>query len=179
MKYIAILRGINVSGQKSIKMVDLKHLFESQGLNNIVTYIQSGNVIFECAKQPNDEIRKTIEKAIVEKYGFEVPVCIRSYSQWKNVIASNPLKEYSSSENDTKLLVTFLSGTATAEKQKKLHEYVKAPEELCVNKTEVYLYCPGGYGRSKLINTFVEDKLGVTATTRNWKSVLKIAELAG
>src|SRR5690242_9735222 len=105
--YISILRGINVSGQKKIQMTDLKALYENLKFKNVTTYIQSGNVIFTATKQSDEALIKKIEDAIYAKYGFEVPVIIRSVEEIKNTIATNPfLRE--SNINKEKLHVTFL-----------------------------------------------------------------------
>lgn len=179
MKYISILRGINVSGQKKIKMTDLKILYEKQGFEDVITYIQSGNVIFESkTKLTIETLKKIIEKAIETKYTFQVPVDIRTNQELKQIIEKYPYEEVKKEDNETKVLVTFLQSTPLDEKVESLLEYVKSPEKLIIQGKEVYLYCPNGYGRSKLTNTFIEKKLGVSATTRNWKSVKKLYELS-
>ncbi len=178
MKYISILRGINVSGQKKIKMADLKALYESLGFKNVETYIQSGNVLFETNTTKVGELKIKIEKAISKKYGFDVPVEIRNGRELSDIINNTPFGALDLEGNGTKLLVTFLAAKPTATKITKLMEYVAAPEELVVAGREVYLHCPNGYGKTKLSNTFLERTLGVDATTRNWKSVCKLHEMA-
>ncbi len=179
MKYISILRGINVSGQKKIKMADLKALYEEQGFESVTTYIQSGNVIFESkAKLNTEDLKKVIEKAIEEKYAFHVPVDIRTNQELEQIVGNCPYEEAKEEENGTKILVTFLQSAPSNQKQELLLEYVKSPERLTIQGREVYLYCPNGYGKSKLTNTFLERKLGISATTRNWKSVKKLHELS-
>lgn len=179
MIYISLLRGINVSGQKKIKMAELKTLYEAHGFHSVVTYIQSGNVIFESeARQGRESIRKSIESFIQEKYGFQVPVDIRTNKELENIRRNVPYPEADKEENGTKILVTFLQTVPLPEKRKLLCNYVSAAEKLTVVGSEVYLYCPNGYGGSKLNNSFLEKKLGVSATTRNWKSVKKLCELS-
>ena len=179
MKYVSILRGINVSGQKKIKMADLKILYEDQGFKNVITYIQSGNVIFESkANLAIEIIKEMIETAIETKYTFQVPVDIRTNQELKQIIEKCPYEEIQEEENGTKILVTFLQNTPLDKKVELLLEYVKSPERLIIQDREVYLYCPNGYGTSKLTNVFIEKKLGVSATTRNWKSVKKLYELS-
>ena len=179
MKYVSILRGINVSGQKKIKMVDLKILYEEQGFENVITYIQSGNVIFESnTKQNIEALKKIIEKAIEAKYTFYVPVDIRTNLELEQIIQKCPYSEAKEEENGTKVLVTFLQSLPSEETKELLLTYVKSPERLIIQGREVYLYCPNGYGKSKLTNTFIEKKLGISATTRNWKSVKKLYELS-
>jgi uncharacterized protein (DUF1697 family) len=178
MKYISILRGINVSGQKKIKMADLKSLYELLGLKNVVTYIQSGNVIFDVETKNIAKLKSTIEKTIEEKYEFHVPVAIRTNREMANIIENNPFGPINLAEDGTKILVTFLSSKPTEANISSLQQYVAAPEKLFVVEKEAYLYCPNGYGKSKLSNTFLEHKLEVEATTRNWKSVHKLSELS-
>ena len=177
-KYISILRGINVSGQKKIKMSDLKSLYELLDFQNVVTYIQSGNVIFDASVENTDELKITIEKAIEEKYKFHVPVEIRTNHEIENIINNCPFGSVNLAEDGSKVLVTFLSSEPQEEMALDIQKYVVVPEKLVVRGKEVYLYCPNGYGKSKLSNTFLEKKLNVVATTRNWKSVYKLHELS-
>lgn len=178
MKYISILRGINVSGAKKILMKELASLYESLGFNDVLTYIQSGNVIFNSNIKNKDEIKKKIEKAIEQTYQFYVPVEIRTNSEFKNIIEHCPYNPVDLNEEGTKVLVTFLDSIPQDEKVVGILKYVQTPEKLTFVGTEVYLYCPNGYGKSKLSNTFIENKLGVPATTRNWKTVHKLYELS-
>jgi len=159
-------------------MADLKALYEAQGFENITTYIQSGNVIFESNEMDQEGLKESIEKAIEEKYTFFVPVDIRTNQELKKIVQSCPYQEAQSEENGTKVLVTFLQSAASTQKEELLLAHVKSPERLTILGREVYLYCPNGYGKSKLTNTFIEHKLGISATTRNWKSVKKLHELS-
>ena len=178
MRYVSILRGINVSGQKNIKMTDLKSLYEKLGFGNVVTYIQSGNVIFDSNDKNTTNIKTTIEKAIEKKYRFTVPVIIRTNKELKKIIAQCPFNNVDFVENGTKVLITFSSTKPELDKVTKIQKFVVPPEELIVIRKEIYLYCPNGYGKSKLSNSFLENKLGIEATTRNIKSVLKLHELS-
>ena len=172
--YISILRGINVSGKNKIKMADLNRLYEGLGFQDVVTYIQSGNVVFKTAVNQEAKLITTIEQAIEAQYNFHVPVQIRTRQEMKAVVDNCPFGSLDLAENGTKVLVTFLSEIPSAEKIELIQQYVKAPEALVVRGREVYLHCPNGYGRSKLSNRFLESKLKVTATTRNWRSVQKL-----
>lgn len=178
MKYISILRGINVSGQKKIVMKDLKVLYHDLGYENVLTYIQSGNVIFDSKEKKISELKKKIESAIEKKYKFNVPVEIRTKSDMSKIIKNCPFGTVNLLEDGTKVLLTFLSSIPSKNNIIEIQKYVKMPERLVVISKEAYLHCPNGYGRSKLSNNFLEKKLGVYATTRNWKSVLKLYELS-
>ena len=176
MTYISLLRGINVSGQKKILMADLKALYVSLGFCDVLTYIQSGNVIFS-SELGVDKIVTLIEKAINKQYGFEVPVQVREVEVFEKLIVECPFREFDLVEEGTRVMVTFLAKLPSEENVVKLMTYVKEPERLVLHGRQIYLHCPNGYGKTKLSNTFIEKKLGVTATTRNWKSVVKLYEL--
>lgn len=176
MKYIIILRGINVSGQKKIVMKDLKQLIESVGCANVITYIQSGNVV--CDYDGDVVVLKSaIEKAIADQYGFDVPVLVRTSSDYAHIIEDCPFGAVDLAIDGTKVLVTFLAEEPMAEHIDELMMFVKSPEQLVVQDKHVYLHCPNGYGRTKLSNVFVENKLKVQATTRNWKTINKLYDL--
>jgi len=176
MKYISLLRGINVAGQKKILMADLKALYVSLGFCDVLTYIQSGNVIFS-SELNEDEIVMLIEKAISKKYAFDVSVQVRKVEVFEKLITECPFTEFDLLEEGTRVMVTFLATLPSEENVAKLMTYVKEPERLVFHDRHIYLHCPNGYGKTKLSNTFIEKKLGVSTTTRNWKSVVKLYEL--
>jgi len=178
MKYISLLRGINVGGQKIIKMVDLKSLYEFLGFRNVTTYIQSGNVIFDTNIKNKTDLQKRIEEGIESKYEFHVPVEIRTNCEMGDIIKNCPFGKVDLLEYGAKILVTFLFLEPEESRVADLKKYVIAPEKLVLFKKEIYLYCPNGYGKSKLSSTLIENKLGIEATTRNWKSVHKLYELS-
>ena len=174
-RYIAFLRGINVSGQKLIKMDALKQHFDMPGFKNITTYIQSGNVLFDTQETDDTLLREKVEKQLLEKLGYEVPVIVRSLNDIKNVIANNPYGEPKTGDT-RKLYITFLSGIPPGSLHSALDAYKNEPEELKIINREVYLLL-ASYGTTKLTNALIEKKLGVAATTRNWATVNKILEL--
>ena len=177
MTFIALLRGINVGGQKSIKMTDLVHLFESLGMENVRTYVQSGNVLFEHASATSAQIARRIEKKIEQTYGSDVSVIIRTPVELKKVISRNPFLKKSGVQTD-RLYVTFLSEVPNARSVAALDIPKDPQEKFTIAGKEVYLYCPNGYGNSKLNNTTFEKKLNVVATTRNWKTTTMLLELS-
>ncbi len=178
MRYIALFRGINVSGQKKIIMSDLKAMFEKLCFDNVVTYIQSGNVLFDSDTTDTAQLSTLLENSVKERYGFDVEINVITEDDLKLIIENTPFKEASFEENGTKVLITFLKATPSKDNVEKPLNYVKEPEKLSIDKNTVYLYCPNGYGKSKLSNTFLEKKLGVSATTRNFKTVKKLYELS-
>ncbi len=178
MKYISILRGINVSGQKKIKMSDLRLLYESLGFQNVVTYIQSGNVIFDTTVKNMADLKISIENAIEEKYEYHIPVIIRTNSEIGDIIKNCPFGLVDLVKDGTRILVTILTSEPSETRISAILKYAAATEKIVISGKEVYLYCPNGYGKSKLSNTLLEKKLGIDATTRNWKTIHKLYELS-
>ncbi|MDQ3108316.1 MAG: DUF1697 domain-containing protein [Bacteroidota bacterium] len=175
--YIAILRGINVGSQKKVLMAELKEVLLKLKLREVVTYIQSGNVVFKSEERlSNEEFASKMEKAIAKHFKFQVPVLVRNAAELKKIVDANifaPKKNIDLS----KLHVTFLSD----EPEKTLAEGLKKisflPDEFLIKGKEVYLHIPVSYGETKLSNKFFENKLKVTATTRNWKTVNTLLEM--
>ena len=176
--YISILRGINVSGQKKILMPELKLLYEGLKFSGVITYIQSGNVIFSTDQNaPALEVSSMIERAILEKFGFSVPVMIRTIVEMQSVINANPFIK-DPGQTIEKLYVTFLDKAPAQSALEKINPYDFLPDKFILHHREIFLVCASGYGTTKLSNTFFEDKLKVKATTRNWNTVNKLLEMA-
>lgn len=171
--YISLLRGINVSGQKKIKMEDLKNLYEKIGFQNVQTYIQSGNVIFASASEDTLELANLITKAIFEVYSFEVPVLILKPTELADVLAKNPFQD----EENQRLYYIFLLTEPTQTQLEKLEFDKFLPDKFAVVGKTIYLSVVA-YGNSKLSNNFFENVLKINATTRNHNTVLKLLELA-
>ena len=172
---IAILRGINVGGKRKILMKDLKSLCSSLGLKEVTTYIQSGNIIFSN-DQSNKDIESAIETAIFETYGFEVPVIVFSGEYLKQAVENNPFVN----EEDvsvSQLHLTFLKRTLNNLLVNNLKEIKAQEDQFVIIDTQVYIKCQGKYHQSKYSNNFFEKHLKVGATTRNWKTVLKLLDL--
>ncbi|MEO6883007.1 MAG: DUF1697 domain-containing protein [Bacteroidia bacterium] len=176
--YISILRGINVGGHRKILMLDLKKLYEKLNFKDVVTYIQSGNVIFKTdAKNNNSALSKAIEKIIFETYNFQVPVIIRTVSEIEKIIFENPFLNEENSDVE-RLHVTFLSEIPAKSEVQEILKLDYSPDKFILNNKEIFICCSNGYGNTKLSNPFFEKKLNIIATTRNWKTVMKLVELA-
>jgi len=171
---IAILRGINVGGKRKILMADLRAMCEELGLQDVKTYIQSGNLIF-ISDKINSELENTLEKAITEKFGFDVPVIVRASEDLQTSIENNPFFE--GDGNIDRLHLTFLKEKPTKENKEKILTYKYEPDQFKIDGKDVFIYCNGKYHQSKLTNDFFEKKLNTGATTRNWKTVLKLYKL--
>ncbi len=176
-KYVALLRGINVSGQKKILMADLRGYFEELGFDGVGSYIQSGNVVFESKIKSVSVLEKKIGSLILEKYGFDVPVVVRTGAEMLGVAGGCPFGDVDLKKEGSRVMVTFLDREVGGDVVEELMVFVKEPERLEVVGKHVYLYCPGGYGKTKLTHVFLEKKLGVAGTTRNWNGVLKLTEM--
>ena len=168
--YIALLRGINVSGQRMIKMDELKKVLGELNFTNVRTYIQSGNIIFEVEKTDQDYLEKQIGEQILNYFGFPVSIVIRSRPELEKIHNSNPFLEKRNEPVD-KLYVTFFPEEPDPDHLIKIEGNLFLPDEFVVSGREVYLFCPNGYGRTKLTNKFFENKLKVLATTRNRKTI--------
>jgi len=177
-KYVSILRGINVGGNRKILMADLKNLFEKLELSNMQTYIQSGNVIFESdSKSSNAVLELKIQQAIAESFGFDVPVIVRTAKELTESIANNPFWKEKEPDID-RLHLTFLKELPSKEKLDKLKTLTFNPDRFDIIGKDVFIFCSAGYSDSKLTNQFFESKLGTTTITRNWKTVIKLLELS-
>lgn len=175
--YIAILRGINVSGKRIIKMDALKKMFAELHFENIRTYIQSGNIVFE-AKKTNLKLLETMLSAEIKKqFGFDVPVLVLTADELKFIINKNPFI-HNKSIDPAHLHVTFLNDEPVNTLAAKISVTDYLPDEFSVTGKTVYLFCPNGYGNTKLNNAFFEHKLKVAATTRNWKTTCQLLQIA-
>lgn len=171
--YIALLRGINVSGQKKIKMADLQKLLEAAGLQQVKTYIQSGNIIFSHASDA-PEIEQMIEQQIEAHYGFAVKTIVRTPEELRQMLEHNPF-----ADEDVKLQYFVLLAEVPADDVvEKLKTFDYQPEAYALKGKTVYFFVPNGYGKAKMNNNFFEQKLKVAATTRNWKTISKLLEIS-
>lgn len=173
---ISMLRGVNVGGHNKIKMDALRTLYESLGLRDPQTYVQSGNVIFRTEERDMVGLARRIEDAIERRFGFRPAVILRTASELRDVIARNPFAERRGLD-PRKLLVSFLAGDPGPEARDKVLRIKPDPEELRIDGRELYIYFPHGMGRSKL-PPVLDRALKTPATGRNWNSVTRMLEIA-
>lgn len=173
--YIALLRGVNVSGNM-IKMDRLREIWSKFGFKNIRTYIQSGNVIFDAVNSPSNW-SQAIETKLAGESRLPVIMILRTAAELKKAIAANPFLKRNGIDR-SKLHVTFLDEAVSKDALKKIASLSTGPDELLVSGREAYLHCPDGYGRTKLHNAALEKLLSAKATTRNWNTVNKLYEIA-
>ena len=168
--YVSMLRGINVGGRKKIHMETLRGIYEALGFTRVRTYVQSGNVVFESTEQNPSNLVKQIEARIEQACGYPVPVFIRQSHDLERILTGNPFLN-GRNENPAYLHVTFLYQPAPETAWSKLTTPGNTTDEFYGDEMVIYLYCPNGYGKTKLSNSFFERKLGTPTTTRNWNTV--------
>jgi uncharacterized protein (DUF1697 family) len=175
--FISMLRGVNVSGQKTIRMAELKSLYEAEGFEQVGTYVQSGNVVFKTAQSDAAVLAALIQAQIERSFGFSVFVFVRDLEDFRRILRSNPFLT-GRNEDPTKLHVTFLHHSPSPARWKDLKPPPGETDEFFPGEKELFLFCPNGYGRTKLSNAFFEKKLGMPATTRNWNTVNALFKMA-
>ncbi|MDH5380973.1 MAG: DUF1697 domain-containing protein [Cyclobacteriaceae bacterium] len=174
--YLAFLRGINVSGQKMIKMEDLRSALGHLDFKNVQTYIQTGNIVFESDQSDAKLIEEKIRKVISDKFQFDVPVVVRSRQEIEDIISKNPFAK-KHPESQKGYYFTLLSEFPAQENKEKLNTYQFNNEEYMLLDKTVYFFTASGYGKVKMNNNFFEKILKVEATTRNFNTITKMIKL--
>ena len=170
---IALLRGINVSGQKKIRMIDLRDHLDELGWEGILTYIQSGNIIFRCQKGNPVKIANEIKLKLKEKYGFDVPALVLEPQDLLHIIQNHPFARDPGNVVE-RLAVTFLFDKPQADLVKNLEGIRQPNEHFQVYGKFIFLYYPDGFGRAVFTNNAFEKALQTEATTRNWNTIHKL-----
>ena len=174
MKYIALLRGINVSGQKIIKMADLRTELGKVGeFQNVSTYIQSGNIVL-TSELEDEAVGQRIHDVIVNAFGFEVPVLMTNEEKLIAIRNRSPFPE------SVKPYVIFLDQEPDQERVAELESIreMYEPEAYVLDGNILYFHSPNGYGKAKMSTNFFEKKLNVFGTARNWNTLNRLIELA-
>ena len=176
--HVLLLRGINVGGRNRVPMADLRALVTALGFDGVATHVQSGNLVCAGSGSP-DRAAARVAEALAGELDVTVPVVGRSAAHWAALLATNPLAGLE--DDPRKLHVTFLDGVPDPGRVADLvaEAAAFAPERLEVVGADVFLHCPGGYGETPLSNGYLEKRLGRVATTRNWRTVAALADLAG
>ncbi|MBX3280853.1 MAG: DUF1697 domain-containing protein [Acidobacteria bacterium] len=175
MRYVALPRGINVSGANMIKMSDLKAAFESLGFENVVTYINSGNLAFDTKKTAETTLIKKAAAILASLTGRPIPVMVREQTYIERIILNNPFA--GQFESHKEMHVLFLNEELTKEGKLFLAENVPPPERFSVSGREIYCHLPMGVADSYLGRGTFERKLKIAVTARNWRTVEKLAAL--
>jgi len=176
MKHLALLRGINVSGHNMIKMDALKTILENSGFQNVETYVQSGNVFLETDDENSHSVGFTIKQEIAKHLGFDVPVIVISKVDLEKCLTNNPF--FKEKGVDTKkLYVAFISKELNNSAINELKISQFKPDEAFIEGNRIYMKLETGAGNTKLTQKYIEKKLNVIATSRNWNTVNKLIEL--
>ena len=174
--WVALLRGINVGGKNLLPMTDLAGLFEEAGCAGVRTYIQSGNVLFTASRARAEKLPGLIASGIADRFGYQVPVLLRTAADLGETIRQNPFLEAGASENW--LHVLFLADQPDAGRVAALDPLRSPPDAYAVRGREIYLRLPNGGAKTKLTNAYFDSRLATISTVRNWRTVLKLFELA-
>ncbi|MEV0277074.1 DUF1697 domain-containing protein [Streptomyces sp. NPDC050610] len=174
--YVGLLRGINVGKHKRVPMAMLRELLTGMGCEAVRTHLNSGNAVFTHPASDEERLTAELEQAIAGELGFAVPCVVRAGGDLRRVIDENPFDV--TALDPSRFLVTFLSGPLDAARLEGIDPAAYAPEEFAAGKREVYCHFPDGVHKAKLAPLLNDQRLGVTATARNWNTVLKLAELA-
>jgi uncharacterized protein (DUF1697 family) len=159
-------------------MTDLAELYIKIGIKDAETYIQSGNVLFSnTGAIPLPALAKKIEQAILEKFNYTIPVMIRTYQELNDLFSSNPFLG-EPDFNPAKMAVIFLHNVPSDTQIQKVADIDYPPDKFKIMGREIFIYCPNGFGRTKLYTNFFEKKMGVTGTARNWKTISTILSIA-
>lgn len=175
-RYVALLRGINVGGNKKVPMAQLRTMMEGLGYTDVATLLQSGNAVFTAKEKSPATVGKQLEAAIKKEFGFDVSVIMRTRDELEAVIQANPLS--GAEDAPSKFLVTFLSDVPDKQRHRQLDPKAYLPDEFRVVGREIYARFPNGIGNSKLAVVLGGPRLGVIPTARNWSTVTKLLELA-
>ncbi len=177
MIYIALLRGINVNGQKLIKMAELKTIFEQIGYNYVITYIQSGNVLFTSNEKSTIVLQETIKTAILDRFGFDVDIQVLESETLNKIKENHPFLK-GNDEQIKAIYYTLLAEKPKMELVNELGQLEQTTEFFKITDEAIYCFYPNGYGNSKWNNVFFEKKLKVSCTTRNFNTMQKLVELS-
>ena len=176
LRYVAFLRGINVSGKKLIKMQDLKRMFEGMGFANVKTYIQSGNVIFESLEKDTAALRKMIEAGLKRELRYELVVLLRTVGELEEMVKRNPFKKIK--DADVGMYVTFMAEECKTKPKLPLFSKKQDVKVLEITGRDAFcLALPTGDGHYGFPNAFIEKEFKLAATTRNWTTVTALCLL--
>jgi len=175
--YVALLRGINLGNHHKLAMRDLEAICAGLGWNDVVTYLRSGNVVFTAGRAEPEALGRALAEALADQRGYDVPTLVRTARELASIASSNPL--VGRGADPERCHVTFLAAPPAKATVAAIDPAAGKGDEFVVVGREVYLHCPNGYGRSPLANPFWERRFATVATTRNWRTVSALVEMAG
>ena len=173
--YVALLRGVNLGSTNKVPMKELRSVVEGLGHEGVRTYLQSGNVVFTSRSSTPRRIAGDLEAALADAFGLDISVILRTSSDLRRIARGNPFA--TEGVKGTFLHVMFLAEPPSSQAVESLEPDRSPPDEFRVKGSEVYLWFPGGSGKSKLTLDYFERQLETRATARNWNTVTKLLEL--
>jgi uncharacterized protein (DUF1697 family) len=173
-RYVALLRGINVGRHKRMPMADLRDLLSGLGYTDVKTLLQSGNAVFSAPARSPGTVERAIEKAVVDRFGFDVRVLVRTRDEIEAAVAANPLPV----PDGSRFLVSFLDKDPAGSRVRQLDPAEFEPERFAIGAKVLYIWCARGFMDSKLLPELSDERLGVVATARNWNTVTKLLAMA-
>lgn len=174
--FVALLRGINVSGHNGVPMAELRSLCVGLGWGDVQTYIQSGNVVFR-ADGAAAALEEELERAIERRFGFPVPVMVRAAADWPGYVEGNPYPEASGAEPN-RVMLALSKAPPKEGAVEGLRERAADGERIARVGDALWIHYAGGSGKSKLTPALLDRLVGSPVTTRNWRTVLRLGELA-
>jgi uncharacterized protein (DUF1697 family) len=175
--YIALLRGINVGGRNKIAMGDLRSLCSDLGWSEVRSYIQSGNLVFR-ADNAGTGLEARLEHGIEREFGLTIPVIIRDHASWRAIMGSNPFPSLSESEPN-RVVLHLSKHLPMDDAAEQLQERASLGERIVRTGDAIWIHYAGGIGRSKITTAWLDRTVGSTVTARNWRTVVKIDQMAG
>jgi uncharacterized protein (DUF1697 family) len=176
VRYAALLRGVNLVKRNRIAMADLRQILTGLGYQDVATHLQSGNAVFRST-DPAGQLERDIAGALARHAGLSCAVLVRTGAELSAIVAANPLGR--DPDNPARFFVSFLTDVPARGMAADFAQLDLAPERAWVVGREVYYWCPGGLRQSRLTSVFLERRLGVAGTARNWNTVTRLAELTG
>ena len=173
---VALLRGINVGGRNKLPMKELAAMFEDAGCAKVQTYIQSGNVLFQSEPALAEDIPSLVSSAVFSRFGIQVPIVTRTTSELADIVRSNPFM--AAGADPDKLHVVFLAHRPDEASFRSLDPNRSPGDDFAASGRHVYLHCPNGLARTRLTNSYFDSRLSTTSTTRNWRTTVKLLEMA-
>ena len=174
--YIALLRGVNVGGNKPVAMAELRDLLTRLDCADARTLLQSGNAVFRSAERSAAALEQRLETEALQTLGLRTTFFVRDAAEWAEIIAGNPFHE-EAARDPSHLLVMLFKDPPQAAAVEALRAAIKGPEVIHATARRAYITYPDGIGRSRLTNTLIDAKLGTRGTGRNWNTVLKLDAL--
>ena len=171
--YIALLKGINVGGHKKVPMAELRTMLINAGFQNVQTYIQSGNIIFQSSEKTS-ELETKIENLIASNFGFEVSVIIKTYKELQTIFEGSPF----SKEKKEKCYFIILNRIPEINLVEEVDQLIYENEEIIIKNDCLYFYCSAGFGKTKFNMNTYERKLKLIGTARNYNTMVKLLSLS-